>query len=100
VRHFFPLFFDHADFAGIHYTGSTHVFKEIWKKLETTSIIQTYPRIVGETGGKDFIVAHPSANAKQVVTGITRDAFEFQGQNVLQLRELIFAKFMARRKSN
>jgi 1-pyrroline-5-carboxylate dehydrogenase len=73
--------FDHSDFAGIHYTGSTHVFKEIWKKIgNNIHKYKTYPRIVGETGGKDFIVAHPSANAKQVVTGITRGAFEFQGQ--------------------
>jgi 1-pyrroline-5-carboxylate dehydrogenase len=73
--------FDHADFAGIHYTGSTHVFKEIWKKIgNNIHKYKTYPRIVGETGGKDFIVAHASANVKQVVTGITRGAFEFQGQ--------------------
>jgi len=69
------------DFAGVHYTGSTFVFKEIWKKIgENIHTYKTYPRIVGETGGKDFIVAHPSANVKQVVTGITRGAFEFQGQ--------------------
>jgi 1-pyrroline-5-carboxylate dehydrogenase len=69
------------DFAGIHYTGSTHVFKEIWKKIGTNiHTYKTYPRIVGETGGKDFIIAHPSAHVKQVVTGITRGAFEFQGQ--------------------
>lgn len=69
------------DFAGVHYTGSTFVFKEIWKKIgENIHSYKTYPRIVGETGGKDFIVAHPSANVKQVVTGITRGAFEFQGQ--------------------
>ena len=68
------------DFAGVHYTGSTFVFKEIWKKIgENIHSYKTYPRIVGETGGKDFIVAHPSANVKQVVTGITRGAFEFQG---------------------
>ena len=71
----------HPDFAGVHYTGSTFVFKEIWKKIGTNiHTYKTYPRIVGETGGKDFIVAHPSANVKQVVTGITRGAFEFQGQ--------------------
>jgi 1-pyrroline-5-carboxylate dehydrogenase len=71
----------HPDFAGIHYTGSTFVFKEIWKKIGTNiHTYKTYPRIVGETGGKDFVVAHPSANVKQVVTGITRGAFEFQGQ--------------------
>lgn len=69
------------DFAGVHYTGSTFVFKEIWKKIGTNiHNYKTYPRIVGETGGKDFIIAHPSANVKQVVTGITRGAFEFQGQ--------------------
>lgn len=69
------------DFAGVHYTGSTFVFKEIWKKIgNNIHTYKTYPRIVGETGGKDFIVAHPSANVKQVVTGITRGGFEFQGQ--------------------
>lgn len=69
------------DFAGIHFTGSTHVFKDIWAKIGTNiHRYKTYPRIVGETGGKDFIIAHPSANAKQVATGIVRGAFEFQGQ--------------------
>ncbi|PWA05779.1 L-glutamate gamma-semialdehyde dehydrogenase [Flavobacterium laiguense] len=69
------------DFAGIHFTGSTHVFKDIWAKIGTNiHHYKTYPRIVGETGGKDFIIAHPSANAKQVATGIVRGAFEFQGQ--------------------
>ncbi len=69
------------DFAGVHYTGSTFVFKEIWKKIgNNIHTYKTYPKIVGETGGKDFIIAHPSANVKQVVTGITRGAFEFQGQ--------------------
>ncbi|PKP16902.1 MAG: 1-pyrroline-5-carboxylate dehydrogenase, partial [Bacteroidetes bacterium HGW-Bacteroidetes-23] len=73
--------FDHADFAGVHYTGSTFVFKEIWKKIGTNiHKYKTYPRIVGETGGKDFVVAHPSANVKQVATGLIRGAFEFQGQ--------------------
>ena len=69
------------DFVGIHYTGSTFIFKEIWKKIgENIHNYKTYPRIVGETGGKDFIIAHPSANVKQVTTAITRGAFEFQGQ--------------------
>lgn len=69
------------DFAGIHYTGSTFIFKEIWKKIgENIHRYKTYPRIVGETGGKDFVIAHPSANVKQVTTAITRGAFEFQGQ--------------------
>ena len=69
------------DFAGVHFTGSTHVFKDIWAKIGANiHHYKTYPRIVGETGGKDFIIAHPSANVKQVTTGITRGAFEFQGQ--------------------
>jgi len=69
------------DFAGIHFTGSTHVFKDIWAKIGANiNNYKTYPRIVGETGGKDFIIAHPSANVKQVATGITRGAFEYQGQ--------------------
>jgi 1-pyrroline-5-carboxylate dehydrogenase len=73
--------FDHPDFAGVHYTGSTYVFKEIYKKIgNNIHTYKTYPRIVGETGGKDFIVAHASANPKQVTTGIVRGAFEFQGQ--------------------
>jgi 1-pyrroline-5-carboxylate dehydrogenase len=69
------------DFAGVHFTGSTNVFKDIWAKIGTNiHHYKTYPRIVGETGGKDFIIAHPSANVKQVATGIVRGAFEFQGQ--------------------
>lgn len=69
------------DFSGIHFTGSTHVFKALWKQIgNNIDIYKTYPRIVGETGGKDFIVAHPTAKPKQVATAITRGAFEFQGQ--------------------
>jgi len=69
------------DFAGIHFTGSTFIFKNIWQKIgENIHHYKTYPRIVGETGGKDFIVAHPSADATEVATGIVRGAFEFQGQ--------------------
>ena len=69
------------DFSGLHFTGSTNVFKDIWKKIGMNiHNYKTYPRIVGETGGKDFIVAHPSADAKQVATAISRGAFEFQGQ--------------------
>ena len=69
------------DFAGVHFTGSTGVFNDIWAKIGTNiSKYKTYPRIVGETGGKDFIIAHPSANSKQVSTGISRGAFEYQGQ--------------------
>jgi 1-pyrroline-5-carboxylate dehydrogenase len=73
--------FASRDFSGVHFTGSTHVFKDIWKTIGMNiHHYKTYPRIVGETGGKDFIIAHPSANVKQVVTGIARGAFEFQGQ--------------------
>lgn len=71
----------HADFAGIHYTGSTEVFKLLWSKIgQNIRRYKTYPRIVGETGGKDFILAHPSAKAQEVATAIVRGAFEFQGQ--------------------
>jgi 1-pyrroline-5-carboxylate dehydrogenase len=67
--------------AGIHFTGSTDVFNGIWSKIANNiNNYKSYPRIVGETGGKDFIIAHPSANVKQVATGIVRGAFEFQGQ--------------------
>lgn len=70
-----------ADFAGIHYTGSTAVFRSLWKKIgDNIQLYKSYPRIVGETGGKDFILAHPTAPAQQVATAITRGAFEFQGQ--------------------
>lgn len=69
------------DFTGVHFTGSTGVFRDIWKKIgDSIHKYKTYPRIVGETGGKDFIVAHGSANPKQVATAISRGAFEFQGQ--------------------
>ena len=69
------------EFAGIHYTGSTSVFRNIWSKIgKNINDYNSYPRIVGETGGKDFIVAHPSAKPKEVATGIIRGAFEFQGQ--------------------
>ena len=69
------------DFAGIHYTGSTFVFQNIWKKIgNNISNYKTYPKIVGETGGKDFIIAHQSAKVNEVATAIVRGAFEYQGQ--------------------
>ncbi len=69
------------DFAGLHFTGSTSVFKALWKQIgNQIETYKTYPRIVGETGGKDFIIAHPTANPKQVATAMVRGAFEFQGQ--------------------
>lgn len=75
------VIFNHPDFAGIHFTGSTEVFKGIWKTIgENMPKYKSYPRIVGETGGKDFIIAHPSANVDVLVTALSRGAFEFQGQ--------------------
>jgi 1-pyrroline-5-carboxylate dehydrogenase len=75
------VIFNHRDFAGIHFTGSTKVFQTIWQTIgQNINKYKSYPRIVGETGGKDFIVAHPSAHAKAVATAISRGAFEYQGQ--------------------
>ncbi|GLU57314.1 L-glutamate gamma-semialdehyde dehydrogenase [Dyadobacter frigoris] len=75
------IVFKHADFAGIHFTGSTKVFQTIWKEIgENIGSYKTFPRIVGETGGKDFVLAHKSANAKALATGLIRGAFEYQGQ--------------------
>lgn len=73
--------FAHRDFAGVHFTGSTGVFNNMWKVIgENVSKYRSYPRIVGETGGKDFVLAHKSANVDAVVTALARGAFEFQGQ--------------------
>ena len=73
--------FSHKDFAGLHFTGSTSVFRNLWKTIgNNIDKYRSYPRIVGETGGKDFIVAHESALAAEVATGISRGAFEYQGQ--------------------
>ena len=81
------------DFAGVHYTGSTFVFKEIWKKIgQNIRTYKTYPRIVGETGGKDFVMVHPSANVKQVVANTIRGAFEFQGQKCSAASRAYFPK--------
>ena len=75
------VIFNHKDFAGIHFTGSTGVFQHIWKEIgNNIHKFRTYPRIVGETGGKDFIVAHKTANQDAVVTAMARGSFEFQGQ--------------------
>ncbi len=73
--------FSHPDFAGLHFTGSTGVFQNLWKTIgNNIATYRGYPRIVGETGGKDFVIAHPSADAKQVAVALSRGAFEFQGQ--------------------
>ncbi len=75
------VIFNHREFAGIHFTGSTEVFQSIWQTIgNNIHKYRSYPRIVGETGGKDFIVAHSSADPKTVITAISRGAFEYQGQ--------------------
>jgi 1-pyrroline-5-carboxylate dehydrogenase len=75
------VIFKHPDFAGIHFTGSTGVFQNIWRTIgENIHQYKSYPRIVGETGGKDFVIAHRSAISKQVSTALSRGAFEYQGQ--------------------
>jgi 1-pyrroline-5-carboxylate dehydrogenase len=75
------IIFKHCDFAGLHFTGSTGVFKHLWKTIgKNIDHYKSYPRVVGETGGKDFILAHKSAHAKEISTAITRGAFEYQGQ--------------------
>ena len=75
------IVFNHRDFAGLHFTGSTGVFNGMWKTIAgNISRYKSYPRIVGETGGKDYIIADETANAKQIATAITRGAFEYQGQ--------------------
>lgn len=75
------VIFSHRDFAGIQFTGSTGVFQGMWKTIGANiQNYKSYPRIVGETGGKDFVVAHKSANAQEVATALARGAFEFQGQ--------------------
>ena len=73
--------FRHPDFAGLHFTGSTKVFQQLWSHIGgNISTYKTYPRIVGETGGKDFVIAHESADPEQVAVALLRGAFEFQGQ--------------------
>jgi 1-pyrroline-5-carboxylate dehydrogenase len=73
--------FTHPDFAGFHFTGSTGVFNNIWKQVgNNIATYKTYPRIVGETGGKDFVMVHESAEIKETATGIVRGSFEYQGQ--------------------
>jgi 1-pyrroline-5-carboxylate dehydrogenase len=75
------IVFKHRDFAGLHFTGSTGVFRHMWKEIGLNiEKYRSYPRVVGETGGKDFVVAHNSAHPEEVATAIARGAFEFQGQ--------------------
>lgn len=85
----------HKDFSGLHFTGSTTVFKNLWKQIgDNIHNYRSYPRIVGETGGKDFILAHPSAKPKQVATAISRGAFEFQGQKCSAASRVYIPKSM------
>ena len=75
------IIFSHPDFAGLHFTGSTKVFQHLWRTIGSNiDKYKSYPRIVGETGGKDFVVAHPSADPIEVATALSRGAFEYQGQ--------------------
>lgn len=75
------VIFQHPEFAGIHFTGSTGVFQDIWKTIgNNIHRYRSYPRIVGETGGKDFIMAHPSSDVPALITALSRGAFEYQGQ--------------------
>lgn len=87
------VIFNHKDFAGIHFTGSTKVFQEIWKTIGTNiHKYKSYPRIVGETGGKDFILVHPSAQVDIATTAILRGAFEYQGQKCSAASRVYIAK--------
>ncbi len=73
--------FNHPEFAGLHFTGSTKVFQHLWQTIgNNISKYNSYPRIVGETGGKDYVIAHPTAKAEEVATALSRGAFEYQGQ--------------------
>ncbi len=81
ARHISEVALNHADLAGIHFTGSTEVFQSLWKTVGINiAQYRSYPRIVGETGGKDFILAHPSADVDSLLTATIRGAFEYQGQ--------------------
>lgn len=75
------IIFKHADFAGLHFTGSTGVFRQLWKTIgENLACYKSFPKIVGETGGKDFVIAHSSAKIKELSVALIRGAFEYQGQ--------------------
>ncbi len=81
---------DHPDFAGIHYTGSTAVFGDIWRKIGANiRIYKTYPRIVGETGGKGFIIAHSSASVPHLVTALSEVLLSTRARNALPRQGLI-----------
>lgn len=95
------VIFKHADFGGIHFTGSTEVFKGIWKTIgENMPLYKSYPRIVGETGGKDFIIAHKSADIDVLVTALARGAFEYQGQKCSAASRCYIPKSIAEEVKN
>jgi 1-pyrroline-5-carboxylate dehydrogenase len=84
---------DHPDLAGVHFTGSTGVFQWMWRTVgENIARYRSYPRLVGETGGKDFIIAHPSADAEALVTAIVRGGYEYQGQKCSAASRLYIAR--------
>ena len=89
------IIFNSPDLGGVHFTGSTHVFKNIWKTIgNNITKYKTFPRIVGETGGKDFIVAHNTANVDEVITAIIRGGFEYQGQKCSAASRVYIPKSM------
>lgn len=89
--------FSHKDFAGVHFTGSTGVFQTMWKTIgENIHKFRSYPRIVGETGGKDFVMVHPSAQPAQVATALLRGSFEFQGQKCSAASRAYLPKSLAK----
>ncbi|HUS63719.1 MAG TPA: L-glutamate gamma-semialdehyde dehydrogenase [Kofleriaceae bacterium] len=93
-----PLAVDHADFAGIHFTGSTEVFRDLWRRIAgNLERYRSYPRLVGETGGKDFLIAHPSADPDAVATAIVRGGYEYQGQKCSALSRLYLPESIWRR---
>lgn len=93
--------FNHKEFAGVHFTGSTGVFNNMWETIgKNMAKYRSYPRIVGETGGKDFVMVHKSANADIVATALLRGAFEFQGQKMFCCIKGVYSfKFMGRSKT-
>jgi 1-pyrroline-5-carboxylate dehydrogenase len=85
----------HRDLAGVHFTGSTEVFNDMWKTIGASmSTYRSYPRIVGETGGKDFILAHPSADREALAAAVVRGGFEFQGQKCSAVSRIYVPKSM------
>lgn len=87
------IILNHKEFAGLHFTGSTFVFQELWKQIgNNINNYKSYPKIVGETGGKDFIFAHKSADIEVLSTALVRGAFEFQGQKCSACCVHIFQK--------